>query len=141
MIQNSDHNPADLSKRSVLETVIDEDELEKRRKRLQKNHGPRPVIFLTNGQMRRQRVRDIFSARRKSTKQSRKAYHQGELEYAALRGQLQVIGAIPSQPQRHGDPESIRRVVLERFGSVEDAVRLFEVITERRRSHLARAGA
>lgn len=82
----------------------------------QRNHGPRPVRTMTNGQIRRAIERDGRTRHRKQTQRFRRSWMDHRLAVAVLRGQLATIdeGRSPVIP-------AIERVLVETFGSVDAA--------------------
>ena len=58
-------------------------------------NGPRKTSYWTNGQLRRQQARDKKTHERKVNLRHRRAYVGKRHDLAALRGQLQAVGALP----------------------------------------------
>lgn len=58
-------------------------------------NGPRKTSYWTNGQLRRQQARDKKTHERKVNLRHRRAYVGKRHDLAALRGQLQALGALP----------------------------------------------
>lgn len=58
-------------------------------------NGPRSMSYWTTGQIRRQQDRDKKSQQRKANRRHRRNFVGKRHDLAALRGQLQAVGALP----------------------------------------------
>lgn len=101
-------------------------------------HGPRKVRYFTNGQMRRMVVRQQKAQTRKANRRFRRQWMANQQAVANLRGQLQVVGAIPFY-----DPDVVVsqdaplhkacvKVLVERYGGVAEALEHYQAIEAER---------
>jgi hypothetical protein len=110
------------------------DEKSEERKRQERNHGPVKMRTMSNGQVRRAVLRQQKTAERKRAKAFRRRWMDNRQAIAALRGQLQIVGAVPfSDPTlavSQDDPKhaGVVRVLVQRYGSVQAAVERYEAI-------------
>lgn len=114
----------------------DDDVAEAGPKRMQRNHGPRPVTHVTNGQIRRMVERKQKAQHRKAVLNHRRTWMDNRLSIAVLRGQLQAVGEIPYADGRVADGAlaasrkglTIEDILVQRYGSVENALETYKAI-------------
>lgn len=61
-------------------------------------NGPRPVVWMTNGQYRRMVVRDKKAQQRKANSRYRRQWMRNQVAIAALRGQLSIVKSPTGHP-------------------------------------------
>lgn len=110
--------------------VDDVDEFDARQKRLERNHGPRKTRPFSNGQIRRMIERQGTTRRRKMAVNQRRMWMDNRQRVAALRGQLQVVSALPlSDGTFVEEPRAdIVRLLVQRYGSVVKAAETYAAI-------------
>lgn len=72
-------------------------------------NGPASFSSITNGQLRRQKARDLKAKSRKIQKRRVRAYHKQEAETAILRGHLKIVGVLASMGHDQRSEEQVQR--------------------------------
>lgn len=96
-------------------------------------HGPATPRFLSAGQMRRMATRERKARARKTTRRYHKSWMDNKLAVATLRGQLQVVGAIPGHdgnpvPTTPASFENALVGLADKYDSIAAAVAHYESI-------------
>ena len=112
-----------------FKSTEDDDEVVQHDPRGVKSLGPRPVKYMTSGQVRRAQARAQATAARKANKRYRRSWMKNEQAFATLRGQLEVVAHLP---ETHGMRVIVERHLIKAYGSVEAAAKHFEAIVEDR---------
>lgn len=94
-----------------------------------KSQGPFRLRHVTNGQIRRARIRTIEAGRRKETKRYRRRFMDNRLAIAILRGQLRILATTSAGDREH---RRIEKTLEERYGSVQNAQEHFDRIEAER---------
>ena len=103
------------------------------KRRQERNHGPRPVRHITNGQIRRMMEREAKTRRRKMNERHRRAWMRNRLATAVLRGQLEalnkaILGEGTETTVYHPRVQPIVRDLEAKFGSVKAAQERYDAI-------------
>lgn len=95
--------------------------------------GPQRYKTVSAGQQRRAQARFVATARRKTNLRYRRSWMQNERAFAALRGQLQVVGLLPYTVDVAEDLILNVEVELEkRYGSLREALAHYETLVAER---------
>jgi hypothetical protein len=80
---------------NLFDQLFTEEKTETRKPRGVKSLGPQTFRTQSNGQYRRQALREIAARRSKTNKRTIRNWLRNQQAIAVLRGQLQVIGVVP----------------------------------------------
>ena len=95
-----------------------------------RNHGPVKTRSFTNGQIRRMMQREAQTAHKHQVLRTRRAWMDKRMGLAVLRGQLQVVTALPLNDGTYADIDhpsvpAITRALVEQYGSVSAAAEVY----------------